>query len=180
MEKPPLRPIVFSGPMVLALLAGEKTQTRRMVKEGAVRCSYGEPGGRLWVRERWRALGHAGERLVVEYAADGAIAEVDVPWHGAVGERAVSPLFLPRAAARLHLEVVAVRRERLQDITEADAQAEGVAAEFRMNAAEFARGRAVPPPSFRDGFRAAWSDLHGPERWRKNPEVWVLDLRVLP
>lgn len=162
-KTPPSRPILFSGPMVLALLAGDKTQTRRLVKDVAVRCPLFDPGDRLWVRERWRLLGAHDGRLTVEYAADGAVREVEARLKDESGDRVRSPLFLPRAAARIHLDVVAVRQERLQDITESDAQAEGTQ---------------ESAPDFRSGFQSVWGRLHGPESWTVNPRVWVVSFTV--
>lgn len=161
------RPILFSGPMVRALLDGRKTQTRRVVKpnpEWASRlpicdpsvmaadhqvwfwdgeheragasldCPYGVPGDRLWVKETWRpttALDPCG--INITYAADGALRTIK---DGEFGERDwtmpkaaatgnVSPLFMPRWASRLTLTITEVRAQRLQDISEADAIAEG-------------------------------------------------------
>jgi len=134
------RPMLFSAPMIRALLAGTKSQTRRVVKDTglyaidaaihgpetaarellalASRCPYGQPGHKLWVRETHLDLG-----ACCLYRAD----------HGAETERAlVAPgqqwrpsIHMPRAASRITLEVTEVRVERLQAISEADALAEG-------------------------------------------------------
>lgn len=126
------RPILFSAPMVRALLAGAKTQTRRLYKprypdpyEGvedgapwrcgedgiyyAAPCPYGERGDRLWVKETFAY----GKTTV--YRADDP--SLQITW--------TSSLFMRRALSRITLEVTAVRFQRLQDISEADAQAEG-------------------------------------------------------
>jgi hypothetical protein len=144
------RPILFSGQMVRAILGGAKTQTRRVLHaaEGTfwghpgyelraqgdgmwgwhwretgeaanpstrVRCPYGVPGDRLWVRETFR---QAPGSMSVHYAADRD--EVSGgPWRPSI--------FMPRWASRLTLELTSVRVERLQDISEADAEAEGIA-----------------------------------------------------
>ena len=137
------RPILFSGAMVRAILAGQKTQTRRVVKrmwgaphaqawshEGAnfgyadmdgwhgcppPTCPYGEPGDRLWVREAWAPLtaGYA-------YAADPIYTENAPPWKWRPS------IHMPRRASRITLEVVATRVEQLQALTERDAVAEGM------------------------------------------------------
>ncbi len=102
------RPILFSGPMVRAILEGRKTETRRL------RPLNVEPGDTLWVRETWRYGAHMNEAglyvldpSVVHYRAD-----LDVPkgnWRPSI--------FMPRCASRLTLEVLEVRIERLHDIT---------------------------------------------------------------
>lgn len=136
------RPILFSGPMVRALLAGTKTQTRRIAKPvkhpdlgnlydaGALvlerepqhvierACPYGKPGDRLWVRETWAFGIHALAAMRDEdgpfvYAADGTT-------HGRLCERWRPSIHMPRHACRLVLEIVGVRVERLQAISEAD------------------------------------------------------------
>lgn len=156
------RPIIFSGPMVRALLEGRKTQTRRLLSpqptlgsgtredgaEGvwwfwrnlcwkqremwnpAARCPHGAIGGRLWVREALY-LGSGDWR----YCADGELVSLPYnhPQAGAMiswahhNERdSCSPVFMPRWASRLELEIVSVRAEQLQRITREDAEAEGV------------------------------------------------------
>jgi hypothetical protein len=151
------RPILFSGPMVRALIEGRKTQTRRIVKpqppfgcsyviNGAqnaalcrsverpevwvvptprsvdhrLPCVYGQPGDRLWVKETFSAHGAFGDYGRKVYRAD--IPDGKEP-HGLHWKPSI---FMPRAASRMALEVVGVRVERLQDISENDANAEGV------------------------------------------------------
>ena len=191
------RPILFSGPMVRALLAGTKTQTRRIAKPvrhpdlgnmyapGALVlehepqhvidrcCPYGRPGDRLWVREthmNWWKLDPAnpeGPRLfshVAAYAADGYELEP--------GERWIPSIHMLRAASRILLEITGVRVERLQDINEMDAAAEGVAT--------WAPG-ALSPDSLNadpsDQFRWLWSSINGPDSWSANPWVWVVEFK---
>jgi len=140
------RPILFSAPMVRALRAGTKTQTRRVVKDRHIdaappacffqwlreRCPYGQTGDRLWVRETWQhsnfPLGPYDESCTVFYRAD----YMDDP-HGPDGEKSPEgryrnwepSIHMFRSASRILLEVTAVRVERLQDISAADAVAEG-------------------------------------------------------
>jgi hypothetical protein len=125
------RPILFSAAMVRALLAGTKTQTRRIVDyrrlPHAAHCPYGVVGSRLWVKETWGA--HAawdhhkptdipsGASVRIYYAASEEI-------HG----RTRPSIFMRRWMSRLTLEVTKVRVQRLQDISEEDARAEGVEA----------------------------------------------------
>lgn len=161
------RPILFSAPMVRALLSGDKTQTRRVVKwrnvapglnlafsglsawgqadgwrlgsrrgDGAweercdpTPCPYGRPGGRLWVRETWQAVnGDDRARFIVnhprpgrgwlEYAATPRFDEPAPRWRASI--------HMPRWASRIALEVTEVRVQRLHDISELDAHAEGL------------------------------------------------------
>ena len=176
------RPILFSGPMVRALLAGTKTQTRRVVKKlpitlnretnslevdgeniangrfaKLVACPYGQPGDRLWVRE---TFGHFERNdnftpgCEVFYRADGECLEIK-PWRPSI--------HMPRWASRITLEITSVRVERLQDISEADAIAEGVYTD--------------PARSAYDAYAQLWDEINGPGSWAANPWVWVLELR---
>lgn len=215
------RPILFSGPMVRAILAGRKVQTRRIVKpqplvgdggcwfpeppqkptsrarhyanEAHMRRGlpldfqfYGAPGDRLWVKETWQP--RASARAVgweVTYAADVSVFFHDVdrvpgswkfPKAAAIGW--VTPLFMPRWASRLTLEVTGVRVERLCDISEEDAKAEGVEAVngHPERGAFFGVG-----PCHREGFAQLWADLNGAGSWESNPWVWAITFkRVTP
>lgn len=148
------RPIIFSGPMVRAILDGRKTQTRRVVKNPGLpcatddqhrdefmrngRCPYGYPGDRLWVRETCRAFERREDAIDgVVYSADGAFRPIentnkaadqwcDLYAYGKQRGRIVPSIHMPRWASRITLEVSGVRVERLQKITEADAVAEGL------------------------------------------------------
>ncbi|MGQ3018758.1 hypothetical protein [Phenylobacterium sp.] len=195
------RPILFSAPMVRALLSGAKTQTRRIVKfdglldfeQGAdgvwqfrtaggvtaVRCPYGVPGDRLWVKETWRPFeAFQPWDLDIRYHADGELRTIKdgefgegdwtMPKHAARGN--VSPLFMPRFASRITLEITGVRVERLAAISEADAEAEGVQ-----------EPTLVPSLgafwSSRDGFARLWNHINGPSAWAANPWVWVVEFK---
>lgn len=210
------KPILFSAPMVRALLAGTKTQTRRVVKpqfakeaapvempatdpiggwvvgghsgiwwcdaaanpDEAMRCPYGQPGDRLWVREAF-AGSIAYERHGYPLKEWG-----NKIWYIADGEprsgRWTLPrpsIHMPRALSRITLEVTGVRVERLQDISEADAQAEGAPS------ADLASGRECIFPhqgTYRWGFRLLWEQINGPGSWGANPWVWVVEFRRLP
>jgi hypothetical protein len=191
------RPILFSAPMVRALLSGTKTQTRRVVKpqpyadeqgnacwngsnfgqDGRgplfrslaspvpssrtkrVHCPYGAPGDRLWVRETWCSL-----TTGFAYAADPI-------WSRAPGERWRPSIHMPRAASRITLEITGVRVERLQDISEPDAQAEGCALECMTPTGDDS-GSAIHGPG---GYRALWESINGPGSWEANPWVWVVE-----
>jgi hypothetical protein len=213
------KPILFSGPMVRAILEGRKTQTRRTVKvvsgrggvslvhlpgapgiyehldyDGAglvhfqperqakpLRTPYGQPGDRLWVRETWAPVDQLADRVeredpvCVGYRADYSaishesdnVHQLDVThwnWeHSSVRWR--PSIFMPRWASRLTLEVTDVRVERLQDISEKDAKAEGVG---------FHVGGPVK------AFETLWDSINGGRPWRcwdDNPWVWVVGFR---
>lgn len=174
------RPILFSAPMVRALLEGRKIQTRRVVKLNAsgraekggrnwhlddpnalLACPYGQPGDRLWVRETW--LRTANEEI--NYRADGGYPEGAAKMLG--GWR--PSIFMPRHASRILLEITAVRVERLQDISASDAVAEGA---LNQSAADqFAQVHAI------DMYRCIWSGINGAESWDKNPWVWVIEFK---
>ena len=188
------RPIIFSAPMVRALLAGRKTQTRRIVRaapssrgwncdlrEGRLTFVAAEGvryfpailpydvGDRLWVREAWRTnkgfdyLAPSGlpGMVAIHYEADGSTE--------AFG-RLRPGMFMPRWASRLTLTVTAVRVERLQDISEADAEAEGI------------HERPIlphwPERPFASVYRGLWNDLHGPRAWDANPWVAAISFSI--
>ncbi|PKH71833.1 hypothetical protein CXF96_16745 [Stenotrophomonas sp. Betaine-02u-21] len=189
------RPILFNGAMVRAILSGAKTQTRRAMKpqpaddiaqatfpnpsahgwRSSLRhphgpttahfCPFGQPGDRLWVRERWKThstFDHLSPREVpprsnIFYAADDRYSPSAARWRPSI--------HMPRDACRLVLEITAVRVERLQAITEADAEAEGT------------NPVAAKEPTHRDAFRYLWGDTGGD--WESNPWVWVVGFRPL-
>jgi hypothetical protein len=181
------RPILFSGPMVRAILPGTKTQTRRVIKpqpdkdglskvidglwqdtDGRpYRCPYGVPGDRLWVRETW-AVQH-------EYDA-AAPSEIGASarWHYAATEdlgglRKRPSIFLPRRGSRILLEITDIRVERLQKISEADAKAEGAPLEQPV----------MGPPCHVLGFLNIWETINGAGSWDADPSVWVVLFRRL-
>lgn len=220
------RPILFSGPMVRALLAGTKTQTRRIVKpqpapdqqprtvigsSGFVYvmdnapllpypevrrvrwdCPYGQPGDRLWVRESFMPIpleaapGPSQTPWSIAYA-EGGQTELLAPssYNPTLYnyERWTPSIHMPRWASRATLEITGVRVERLQDISEADAQAEGTTPipdpcdHVRLACADI--GCSGPQP-YRTGFRALWRDINGPDSWDANPWVWVVEFRRMP
>lgn len=136
----------------------------------SIRCPYGKPGDRLWVRE---ALLLGEEDFT--YKADGT--EVEVPKGTAWGHRigTVSPIHMPRWASRILLEIVDVRVERVQAISEADAIAEGVAID---------KGSAFHTPDGHHAHRTAvgcfnttWNHINGACNFESNPWVWALTFK---
>lgn len=159
------RPIIFSGEMVRAILAGRKTQTRRVIKPQPViqdgvaffktgqRCPYGQIGDRMWVREAW--IRNSG---VPAYRAD------DPSWPGETPKWKPS-IHMPRWASRITLEIVNVRVERLQDITVGDAWAEGCP-NSDVNV--------IP-----DWFIPLWAGINAARGngWDDNPWVWAIEFK---
>jgi hypothetical protein len=195
---PAERGIMFSKPMVEALLAGTKTQTRRALRpqpaEGSEpRNPFGRRGDRLWVRENFVAFGRwetrynerkgrqewafidmtRQEGLSWQYeGADplaGRIADAAPTWHPRPA------LFMPRAASRILLEIVEVRVERLQAVSAADAVAEGI---LRVGDGFALAGRGVTQDAVL-AYRAVWERINGPGSWDANPLVWVVGFRRL-
>lgn len=134
------RPILMSAPMVRAILAGRKTMTRRVIKPLTAYVSRIDVGDRLWVRETCRAEelpdGHDGVRYIADDAwspientqqASDAWVALNHYRHSVNGKRGqtVPPIHMPRWASRITLTVKEVKVERLQDIGEEDAEAEG-------------------------------------------------------
>ena len=200
------RPILFSAPMVRAILDGSKTQTRRVVKPqpqmvtnhtistwdgppAALQyqlermgrgCPYGKPGDRLWVREAflgWYKTADKSFSHVAAYRADGYELEASERW--------TPSIHMPRAASRITLEVTGVRVERLQDISEADAIAEGIDRAPSMGkpgAFQWCDYRLPRDPSewFNDpvrSYQSLWDLINGPGSWDANPWVWVVELK---
>lgn len=179
------RPILFSAPMVRALLDGSKTQTRRVfkAKNGGVwphkndlpgmrqilrNCPYGQPGDRLWVRETWAYGTHAMASKDPEAEGPWVYAADNMQAHGRLCDRWSPSIHMFRTASRITLEITGVRVERLHDISEADAVAEGV-------------GIRCHSPMAVLEYSMLWESINGPGSWEANPWVWVVEFkRVAP
>ena len=200
------RPILFNADMVNAILSGRKTQTRRIVKPTKDRngsgchlapceiagevnggdyalCPYGQPGDRLWVRENFLYLMH------------GDVTAGDIKYCASIDSRSAAgsknpgywwrkrpSIHMPRWASRITLEIVSVRVERLRDISEADAMAEGI--EFPENGTY--RDYGVKPENNEgydycktavDSYRTLWEQINGSDSWDANPWVWVVEFK---
>lgn len=189
-------PVIFSAPMVRALLDGRKTMTRRLAwsfvrRKLARDLTSGNPclvddRGRTTAPSPWRNV-EPGDRLWVRECWAGYIEKMDgttgVPWahYRATDENDFLPgmkwkpsIHMPRWASRLTLVVTSTKIERLQDISEADAKAEGWTPRPEVSA-----DPEVHRDAARDWFSDLWTDLHGVESWRSNPEVVALSFKVV-
>jgi hypothetical protein len=174
---------------LLELLYGPSTDdnAKSVADQWMVRCTecpeegvltlgqgFGRVGDRLWVREAWREFNATDECGCSE--APCACPESGTALYRAShddGESKWRPsIHMPRWASRITLEITDVRVERLQDISEKDARAEGVPGEKEANAAGldwFDKPRRA--------FRFLWQSIIGPESWNENPWVWVIEFK---
>lgn len=192
-------PILFSTPMVQAILADRKTQTRRIMKRQPdargvrttnvmfedwhgveIKFPYGRVGDVLWVRETWCKIPQGPDSFgAYLYKSMG-----DEPY----GKWKPS-IHMPKSASRIWLKITDIRVERLQDIGEEDAKAEGV---------EYCENGFYGPhksPGYRNyfktdiqgkhkdigpcttavaSFKTLWEVINGSESWEANPWVWVI------
>ena len=191
-----VKPILFNTEMVQAILSGRKTQTRRAIKDGdivngfdceadgtpiafidkhtgsvlppASPCTY-QPGDILYVRETWkRATPNYAKGNPYLYKADNPQRATNInakaPWRPSI--------HMPKEAARIFLRVTNIRVERLQNITEDDAFAEGA-----QTTASFQSARFV--------FRYIWNKTLSKKNkrafsWDANPYVWVIEFELCP
>jgi hypothetical protein len=187
------RPILFSAPMILALLAGTKTQTRRVVKPQPR--GPNPPDARVFDfydgRGKWKGAydrklgegnalrlcpyGHPGDRLWVR---ETWAAEAGAYFYRADGrERLVwrPSIFMPRWASRILLEITEVRVQRVQDSSAGDCVAEGVNP-TGTDPCDIA-------DSAKDRYRDLWDSINGKRpgcAWADNPWVWALTFKRLP
>lgn len=201
------RPILFSAPMVRALLDGRKTQTRRIVKPQPheffvrfgrlydhpkklgeysgelvlVNSPYGQPRDRLWVKETHAFIWpdeYEPENLKdcnIEYRADTDGKALPGDWPEESRDDPERPkwrpsIFMHRWASRILLEITAVRVERLQDISEEDAIAEG---------AKWGACGAPQIGSHKAGYAQLWESINGAGSWDANPWVWVVEFKKI-
>lgn len=197
--------LIFTGPSIPAIQRDLKTQTRRIAWEGmgdlrrpcTVRpetswCPH-QPGDRVWVRETWRTERHALEDGI-RFAADGVfIAIPDDPdiaalWRAVHAKRGRAgtwrpPIFLPRWASRLTVEIASVRVQRLQEIDEGDAIAEGAVPFFERfpeigRAQRLTSGELASDSEHRATFAVMWDELNGARAlWISDPWVYALGFR---
>lgn len=204
------RPILFSAPMVRAILDGRKTVTRRVAKlnyagrvamrgrqwhvddpNAFLACPYGVPGDRLWVRENFMPApmevppeSPRRTRWDIVYAAGGAEERMAPAAYNPMlynYERWSPSIHMPRWASRITLEVVSVRVERLQEIVQADAIAEGGPPDDQtISAVSREFGYEDWPRSW---FAQLWDNINAKRGygWDENPLVWRIEFkRIAP
>lgn len=181
------RSIPFYSREVNAALEGRMSQFRRPIKpqplwigdpnvpfktpdanpKGIIKCPYGKPGDRLWVRETWRkeccpdCVG--GISVKVRYRADGEISAGKVAkWK--------SSIHMPREASRITLKIDEIKVERIQDISTDDIKVEGILQRFPKVNDQFT------PDILKGQFIDLWSSINKKRGcgWKKNPWVWVV------
>lgn len=201
--------LIFNSEMVRAILDGRKTITRRIVKlsheRGMVNpvvrgrngeissitcrlapmlCPFGQPGDRIWVRETWAEAGASAPELKL-YRAN---YPEHVPSHyenvPPVDEIRWTPsIHMPRWASRITLEITGVRVERLNDISETDAEAEGIDMEALFDAQDcydcIADHNMTGRPTVTGKFKYLWESIYGEESWQANPWVWVITFQCV-
>lgn len=187
------RPIIFNGEMVKAILDNRKKQTRRIVKPqpgwneriedldvnneypgccfavignsmSEIKCPYGQPGDRLWVREKFS--------LYKITTSDNCIQELPIYFESYEAKKAIKwkpSIHMPRWAIRITLEITSVRVERLQDIDNAGAIAEGLFIKDPTGGANDC--------GLTHKFKNLWNQINGSDAWDKNPWVWVIEFR---
>jgi hypothetical protein len=216
------RPILFTAPMVRAILEGRKTQTRRIIKNvlpnNRIRlrdkrvchvlaadpfCPYGISGDRLWVRETHEAYyltrGEKSYSAGVKYRADDEkrLIQIDALTYqklNSTDSKGWTPsIHMYRWASRIDLEITGLRVDRLQDISEADAIAEGALSvrtlefdakhftEWKYQWDEAIKKGEKPPigPSPKQTYAALWNEINGKGSWDANPWVWVIEFKKI-
>jgi len=134
-------------------------------------CPFGQVGDRLWVRETF--AGHYLDDDQIQDIKDGRCKAKDLcEYRSDYGDDAdcadgwTPSIHMPRWASRITLEITAVRVERLNDISEEDARAEGAPTEL-----------CIIGEKHYMGFRTLWKSIYGEESWSANPWVWVIEFR---
>lgn len=203
-------PILFSTPMVQAILEGRKTMTRRIVKPQPnaiapfeygmpteayygdwphsgyakeLKCPYGQPGDHLWVRETFQHTKIL--NINPEDKNYGYVYKADgQPWEDYEGWTWKPSIFMPREASRIDLLIKSIRVERLQDISDKDAINEGIEviheSDYTVYKNYLLKVKLGSVNPIKS-FRTLWQSINGPGSWEANPWVWVIEFeRVLP
>lgn len=188
-------PILFSTEMVKAILEGRKTQTRRVIKSKSLLaclnnpaekgfdgieslCTYGKVGDVLWLRESFR--------YDVIQDRNGVFNDVycyktDFPDEHPKILSWKPSIHMPKTACRIFLQIKSIRVERLQDISEKDAIAEGVQFRkvidqglgYKVYGVTFDQQTSSPAFSF----QTLWKYINGFDSWDANPFVWVIEFQ---
>jgi hypothetical protein len=196
---PAERPILFQTDMVKAILEGRKTQTRRAIKDQPTGdesinlrdvflhnpeyfykiCKYGKPGDLLWVRET----------MIYNKNSESYWPKAEGYFNSDSSyEKTVPSIHMPKSAARRWLMIEDIRVERVQEITEQDAKAEGVIywieTRLKSQPIRYKVYDNTDPEAFytscpKHSFETLWISINGEESWNTNPWVWVIQFRVL-
>jgi hypothetical protein len=195
------RPILFSAPMVRAILEGRKTQTRRIIKtepkivhalyadgtieteqifrnpDYKVRCPYGVSGDRLWVRETWNTSNQWRDYKPSDIPSGVPIYyAADYDKQGLIDCAPWRPsIFIPRWASRITLEVTKIRVQRLQAISDGDCEAEGVRPSVDGNGQDWRDDES----GWRRTYRQLWQSINDPDSWDANPYVWIVEFEAV-
>lgn len=154
------------------IVLGEKDHTGMNPVITAIPCPFGQPGDRIWVRETFCVHSRATDVATLVYRASVRnswteqthrvpVAVCNKP---ATQEKWTPSIHMPRWASRITLEITDVRVERLNSITESDAEADGVT--------DTGFGDLLV-----DGFRYLWKSIYGDDSWQANPWVWVIEFK---
>lgn len=163
------------------------------------KCPYGQPGDRLFVKETHYRYGHWAKNGLTK---TGKQKWVFVPIHSEVLYEDNKPssfkksrskdspelnfwykrssLFMSRYASRITLEIVNVRVERLQDISQDDARKEGVCCSMSPIGAcymDYQSNQYNAMTTPKHSFRSLWQSINGKDSWEKNPWVWVVKFK---
>lgn len=190
------KPIIFSTPMVKALLDGRKTQTRRVIKQqppegkyidgcpycdsgyafwetgkgctcNEVKHDFGFEGGYLWVREALYEDVRGSKSYIARKADDSFLLKNGMRREWQWKNKVLPSIHMPRNASRLTLKIQNIRVEQLHDINENDAKAEGVSQDSETG-------------SYVDKFMCLWDSINGKRfPWDSNPWVWVIEFDVI-
>jgi len=153
--------------------------------EERIKCPYGRPGDRLWVRESFSGPYCMEAQDGMAAAAPSKWAHKSRIWYWADGQpthgdwtRPRPSIHMPRWASRITLEVTDVKVERLQDISEADAMAEGIVNAGDDNGYQLADTSHYAGTAS-ESYASLWESINGPGSWGANPWVWCVSFKRL-
>jgi hypothetical protein len=162
----------------------ESNATGTHTRSALFTCPFGAVGDRLWVRETFNGFWLDDD--VIQEIKDGISKaselcsyRADFPDSSVAFEGWTPSIHMPRWASRITLEITGVRVERLQDISEADAAAEGVPPVGDL-LPDYSDTYLTPKGDFataKVAFQRLWESIYKPESWQANPWVWVIEFR---
>jgi hypothetical protein len=201
------RPILFSAPMVNAILEGRKTQTRRVIKpqplnviyhngnwiesqcelsenDHILKCPHGSIGGLLWVRERWAVA----ECYDAFKPSELVLTRRQVEYYasqgylGNVRGKWRPSIFMPRWASRINLDMTGIRVARVQDISSQDVEKEGIDVVSKLPLFINPEADMERMVNFvaHDLFSKLWDSINGKKYpWDSNPYVWCIEFKKI-